>query len=61
MLRELWADLRKLYTSPNDIDLFVGGLLELGDKGSLVGPTFRCIIGNNKENYNNKIISCNTK
>jgi hypothetical protein len=36
--------LEKAYQSPNDIDLFVGGLLETAESGAIVGPTFREII-----------------
>jgi len=35
---------RRLYKNPNDIDLFAAGLAELHAPGSIVGPTFRCII-----------------
>ena len=38
--------LKGIYKSPKDIDLYVGGLFEKWDKSeSMVGPTFRCIIG----------------
>ncbi|KAF2897022.1 hypothetical protein ILUMI_09153 [Ignelater luminosus] len=37
--------LEKLYTSVDDIDLFVGGNLEYHAPGSRLGPTFQCIIG----------------
>ncbi|XP_046401543.1 peroxidase-like [Ischnura elegans] len=40
--------LKKLYRSPNDVDLYVGGTLEEhcvdGDESALVGPTLGCII-----------------
>lgn len=33
-----------LYDSPDDVDLTVGGSLEKLVPGSLVGPTFQCIL-----------------
>merc|ERR1719341_2314748 len=38
-------NLRKVYDSVEDIDLFTGGILERNHKDGLVGPTFKCIIG----------------
>merc|ERR1712010_194482 len=52
-----WSDLRKnmrptdieslrsTYRTIDDIDLFVGGSLEQPHEDSLVGPVFKCIIG----------------
>lgn len=42
---EIWRKLATIYNSPDDIDLFVGGLVELPFNGALVGETFTCIIG----------------
>lgn len=36
--------LERVYKSPHDIDLFVGGLLESSEDDAVVGPTFRDII-----------------
>ncbi|CAH1969751.1 unnamed protein product [Acanthoscelides obtectus] len=36
--------LKYLYRDPRDIDLLVGGLLETPIPGSLVGPTFNCLL-----------------
>ena len=42
--QEVRAKLQKLYKSPDDIDLFAGGLVEEIVHGSRVGPVFQCII-----------------
>lgn len=36
--------LEQLYEHPSNVDLWVGGLLEELVPGSLLGPTFACII-----------------
>ncbi|XP_068624783.1 peroxidase-like [Battus philenor] len=36
--------LSKIYESVDDIDLFVGGIMEKSVKGSILGPTFQCIV-----------------
>lgn len=36
--------LQELYNHPSNVDLWVGGLLEELLPGSLLGPTFTCII-----------------
>lgn len=36
--------LEEVYKSPQDVDLFVGGLLESSEDDAVVGPTFRNII-----------------
>ena len=38
-----WKILGQLYKSPNDIDLFAGGLGEIPVRDGLTGPTFTCI------------------
>jgi hypothetical protein len=35
---------RGIYQSPHDIDLWSGGVSEIPAEGSLIGPTFGCII-----------------
>jgi len=37
--------LKKIYKNIDDIDLFVGGVLEIPYKKSLLGPAFLCILG----------------
>ncbi|XP_023294043.2 peroxidase isoform X1 [Lucilia cuprina] len=37
--------LKKFYSSPNDIDLTIGGSYENHSGDSMLGPTFQCIIG----------------
>ena len=39
------ARLRQYYRHVDDVDLFVGGILERPLPGALMGPTFTCIIG----------------
>ncbi|KAI5698979.1 hypothetical protein M8J75_014772 [Diaphorina citri] len=42
---EVIARFRRIYASPDDVDLFPGGLSERPVAGGMVGPTFACIIG----------------
>merc|ERR1712241_738399 len=37
--------LRKVYKHVDDIDLYVGGFLEAAHEDSILGPVFKCIIG----------------
>jgi peroxidase len=38
-----WNQASRVYQTPADIDLFVGGLIEIPVPGGLTGPTFNCI------------------
>lgn len=44
--KHLVSILRRLYASPDDLELVIGGALETPIGNSLVGPTFTCIIVN---------------
>ena len=37
--------LQRLYRRLEDIDLFIGGISEKAVPGSLLGPTFQCLVG----------------
>ena len=37
--------LKKVYIDVDDVDLFVGGFLERPHQDSILGPTFKCIVG----------------
>jgi len=38
------GQLKTLYASANDVDLYVGAMAERPAEGALVGPTFRCLL-----------------
>ena len=46
MTGEQISELRSVYTSVEDIDLYIGGLMEQHVPGGRLGPTFSCIIAN---------------
>lgn len=37
--------LKRIYEDVDDVDLFIGGISESATVGSLLGPTFQCIVG----------------
>ena len=37
--------LRRVYKHVDDVDLYVGGFLEAAHEDSILGPVFKCIIG----------------
>lgn len=41
---EMLKKLRKIYSSPHDVDLIIGGMLERPVEDGLLGPTFSCLI-----------------
>merc|ERR1711937_653335 len=43
--RENVRKVKSLYDDVDDIDLFVGGILETPDADAVLGPTFKCIVG----------------
>lgn len=43
--KDVWKKLQQVYESPEDIDLFTGGLVETPVEGGLTGPVFNCLKG----------------
>ena len=41
---EARSKLRRLYGHPDNVDVWVGGLLETSEEGGRVGPLVRCLI-----------------
>ena len=46
MTGEQISELRSVYSSVEDIDLYIAGLMEKHVTGGRLGPTFSCIIAN---------------
>ena len=46
MTDEQISELRSVYSSVEDMDLFIAGLMEKHVPGGRLGPTFSCIIAN---------------
>ena len=42
---EIVERLKMIYEDVDDVDLFIGGISESNTVGSLLGPTFQCIVG----------------
>jgi peroxidase len=37
--------MKRVYSHPDDVDLWIGGINETPLIGALIGPTFTCIVG----------------
>lgn len=37
--------MRRVYKTVDDVDLYIGGVSEIPVEGSILGPTFLCLIG----------------
>ena len=42
---ENWRKLSDVYAHVDDVDLFAGGILEKSGGSGILGPVFRCIVG----------------
>ena len=42
---QLVPRLQQLYGSIENLDLYIGGLLERKDSDAILGPTFKCLVG----------------
>jgi hypothetical protein len=51
MSNQTVAGYRKYYATPDDIDLWSAGIAEKPLPGSMVGPTFACVIGKQFHNF----------
>ena len=54
MTEEQISALSSVYTSVEDIDLFIAGLMEKHAPGGRLGPTFSCIIANQVRDHSVK-------
>ncbi len=50
MSEAAWSSLAEVYTKPEDIELYPGGLSENPEPGGRMGPTFACIMGRQFKN-----------
>ena len=58
MTEEQISALSSVYSSVDDIDLFIAGLMEKHAPGGRLGPTFCCIIGNQVSDHSVKEVWC---
>ena len=58
MTEEQISALSSVYSSVEDIDLFIAGLMEKHVPGGRLGPTFSCIIANQVRYYSGGQVRC---
>lgn len=47
------SKLSSIFDRVTDVDLYIGGVLEHRAPGSLLGPTFQCIVGEQFKRWRN--------